>query len=40
MRYRAIKRQDFEQARRKPEGPAKSLLRIAEQHPEIFVEIG
>ena len=31
--------QDWEQGRRKPQGPAKSLLRIAEQHPEIFVEI-
>ena len=31
--------QDWEQGRRKPQGPARSLLRIAEQHPEIFVEI-
>ena len=31
--------QDWEQGRRNPQGPAKSLLRIAEQHPEIFVEI-
>ena len=31
--------QDWEQGRRKPRGPAKSLLRIAEQHPEIFIEI-
>jgi putative transcriptional regulator len=31
--------QDWEQGRRKPKGPAKSLLRIAEQHPEIFIEI-
>ena len=31
--------QDWEQGRRRPQGPAKSLLRIAEQHPEIFVEI-
>ena len=31
--------QDWEQGRRKPQGPAKSLLRIAEQHPEIFTEI-
>ncbi len=31
--------QDWEQGRRKPQGPAKSLLRIAEQHPEIFIEI-
>jgi len=32
--------QDWEQDRREPSGPAKSLLRIAEQHPEIFLEIG
>ena len=31
--------QDWEQGRRKPQGPARSLLRIAEQHPEIFVDI-
>jgi putative transcriptional regulator len=31
--------QDWEQGRRKPQGPAKSLLRVAEQHPEIFIEI-
>ena len=31
--------QDWEQGRRTPQGPAKSLLRIAEQHPEIFIEI-
>ena len=31
--------QEWEQGRRKPQGPAKSLLRIAEQHPEIFIEI-
>lgn len=31
--------QDWEQGRRHPKGPAKSLLRIAEQHPEIFSEI-
>ena len=31
--------QDWEQGRRKPQGPAKSLLRIAEQHPEIFIEV-
>lgn len=31
--------QDWEQGRRQPNGPAKSLLRIAEQHPEIFIEI-
>jgi putative transcriptional regulator len=32
--------QDWEQKRREPSGPAKSLLRIAEQHPEVFLEIG
>lgn len=26
--------QDWEQGRRKPTGPARSLLRIAEKHPE------
>jgi putative transcriptional regulator len=31
--------QDWEQNRRKPSGPAKSLLRIAEQHPEVFLQI-
>jgi len=31
--------QDWEQARRQPQGPAKTLLRIAEQHPEIFTEL-
>ena len=31
--------QDWEQGRRKPQGPAKSLLRIAEQHPEVFTDI-
>jgi len=31
--------QDWEQGRRKPRGPAKSLMRIAEQHPEVFTEI-
>jgi len=31
--------QDWEQGRRNPQGPAKSLLRVAEQHPEIFIEI-
>jgi putative transcriptional regulator len=31
--------QDWEQGRRKPQGPAKSLLRIAEQHPEVFTEV-
>jgi putative transcriptional regulator len=31
--------QDWEQDRREPSGPAKSLLRIAEQHPEVFLKI-
>ena len=31
--------QDWEQGRRTPSGPAKSLLRIAEQHPEVFLEL-
>jgi putative transcriptional regulator len=31
--------QDWEQGRRAPSGPAKSLLRIAEQHPEVFAEL-
>lgn len=31
--------QDWEQGRREPSGPAKSLLRIAEQHPQIFVQL-
>jgi putative transcriptional regulator len=31
--------QDWEQDRRVPSGPAKSLLRIAEQHPDVFLEI-
>ncbi len=29
--------QDWEQGRRNPRGPAVELLRIAERHPEIFV---
>ena len=31
--------QDWEQGRRKPSGPALALLRIAEQRPEVFVQI-
>ncbi len=31
--------QDWEQGRRAPSGPAKSLLRIAEQHPEVFAKL-
>jgi len=30
--------QDWEQGRRKPSGPARSLLRIAGKHPEVLVE--
>ena len=31
--------QDWEQGRREPSGPAKSLLRIAEQHPKVFTQL-
>ncbi|MEQ8953537.1 MAG: helix-turn-helix domain-containing protein [Gammaproteobacteria bacterium] len=31
--------QDLEQGRRSPQGPAVALLRIAEQHPEVFVHL-
>lgn len=31
--------QDWEQGRRTPQGPAVALLRIAEQHPEVFNDI-
>ena len=31
--------QDWEQGRRVPQGPAKSLLRVAEQYPEVFVAL-
>ena len=31
--------QDWEQGRREPQGPARSLLRVAEQHPEVFVDL-
>ena len=31
--------QDWEQDRREPSGPAKSLLRVAEQYPEVFLKI-
>lgn len=31
--------QDWEQGRREPSGPVKALLRIAEQRPEIFMEL-
>jgi putative transcriptional regulator len=32
--------QDWEQDRREPSGPAKALLRVAEQFPEIFLQVG
>jgi putative transcriptional regulator len=31
--------QDWEQGRRKPSGPAEALLRIAEQKPEVFLQL-
>jgi putative transcriptional regulator len=31
--------QDWEQGRRKPSGPALALLRIAEQKPEVFMQL-
>lgn len=31
--------QDWEQGRRQPQGPAIALLRIAEQHPEVFANL-
>jgi putative transcriptional regulator len=31
--------QDWEQGRRKPSGPARSLLRIAEQYPKVFTQL-
>jgi putative transcriptional regulator len=31
--------QDWEQGRRKPSGPAVALLRIAEQKPEVFLQL-
>jgi putative transcriptional regulator len=31
--------QDWEQGRRKPSGPAMALLRIAEQKPEVFLQL-
>ena len=30
--------QDWEQGRRQPSGPARSLLHIASRHPEVFIE--
>ncbi len=29
---------EWEQGRKQPKGPAKALLRIAERHPEVFIE--
>ena len=31
--------QDWEQGRRQPSGSASMLLRIAQQHPEVFLEL-
>lgn len=31
--------QDWEQGRRKPSGPAEALLRIADQRPDVFLEL-
>jgi putative transcriptional regulator len=31
--------QDWEQGRREPSGAARSLLRIADRHPEVFIEL-
>lgn len=31
--------QDWEQGRRKPSGPAAALLRIADQKPEVFLQL-
>ena len=31
--------QDWEQGRREPQGPAVALLRIADQHPEVFGQL-
>jgi putative transcriptional regulator len=31
--------QDWEQGRRHPSGPAEALLRIAEQKPEVFLDL-
>lgn len=31
--------QDWEQGRRKPSGPAVALLRIAEQKPDVFMQL-
>lgn len=31
--------QGWEQGRREPQGPAIALLRIADQHPEVFLDL-
>jgi putative transcriptional regulator len=31
--------QDWEQGRREPSGPAKSLLRVAEKYPAVFLDL-
>jgi len=31
--------QDWEQGRREPSGAARTLLRIVQQHPEVFLEL-
>lgn len=31
--------QDWEQGRRSPSGAAKTLLRVAEKHPEVLLEV-
>ena len=31
--------QEWEQGRREPSGPAQALLRIADQHPEAFLDL-
>lgn len=31
--------QDWEQGRREPSGPAKTLLRVAEKYPDILIEL-
>jgi putative transcriptional regulator len=31
--------QEWEQGRRQPSGPAQSVLRIAEQHPQVFTQL-
>jgi len=38
-RHRFEHQQQWEQGRRKPSGAAKTLLKIAERHPEVLVEV-